>query len=680
MTKRLMSKLVYSLKSNAFRRGLRWVLVPIIIGAPLLAVFNGAIQSLALLCYMVLTVLDSDNNDKALWMAPRFLIVGIAFSVIMLPLVQILADGFFTIGIALIVCFLFVWITRRFRRMLPAAHITDGLMGRLDAWLRAAAAWRAAYAGTAGASGAHVSLPLSPILIAAGVSLIIAAASGLLGSPWHLTGSGIGSSIWNAHYLGAALQRAGNRLADGSIVGTGGLPAYIAIPDVPVLDAVKFLHPTAMGGVALTNIISVLCTWSFLLGATLLLETWNPNRYACALAGLLFLLQPLGYSIRIGAPFDLLASIFILVLAVRRNVPAIVLIGAAFLSGFLNIASGYELAVLAVLMWAFGYIKSGTLAVSIAAAGIASSILFADLIHAMAPAINLREVWWSSGELGRMLRTGEVSYFYLGVGLVVVAAIGGIVRMVRLGVIRELSFVIALFVTGGILAIPSRLGGVPLLLPSDLLDRITPMGWPSARLFELCIFALAIPMSFAAAAVLDFLWVALRRPRPLRALGWLLSALVLVAMLPRATQFVVPPTPPGASTVIFPIAEAGSNASLLESGALLQNAARILQPMPYVNVSPFYPGEAPNSPATIAKLRRFGVHTVVVLYFLYAEPDRLSVAPGLFDPRDYVEPALASNPNFQIQEVGANTEVYEVYRVIRVRKLGESYGSLFSAK
>ncbi len=101
-------------------------------------------------------------------------------------------------------------------------------------------------------------------------------------------------------------------------------------------------------------------------------------------------------------------------------------------------------------------------------------------------------------------------------------------------------------------------------------------------------------------------------------------------------------------------------AAAIESNALLEQGWKIIQPIPYIDGSPLAHGDAPDSEKTIAQLHRLDAKTAIVLYFLYARPELLSVAPKIYDLRDYVEPELQSNPNYHIEEVTANTEVYGI--------------------
>ncbi|HVS46310.1 MAG TPA: hypothetical protein VMS32_06540 [Verrucomicrobiae bacterium] len=623
---------------------------------------NGIVKNAALLGYIVLMVHTYRERPNALLPpAAGLLILGIVLSSFATPLGLSIAEGAFTLAIGHVVSFL-IALARQHRKNSEQLRNLVGRNNGLDA-VRKWVAGRKSFAAL-DPGWSFSGRPGSSILLVVVGSLLVAAASGLF-THWRLTGAGIGAPIWNVHILNAGLQRIGMRLSDASILTPTGTAAFVAIPDAPIFDLLKLLHPAALNGVAISNVASVGCVWLFIGGVTLLLETWLPNRYACASAALLFLLQPLGYSLRIGAPFDLLVPIFVLVLAVREKVSNPVLIGAALLSGLFNVAGGYELALLVTLMWSFGYLKNGRLVGGIAAAGVISSVAFSEMVHSMAPTIALGEAWWNSDALTHLFGTGALSAPFLGIALATITSIAGIVLMTNLRRARDLWFAIALFAVSAVLAIPPHLGGVPLLLPGHVLDRITPLGWPTARFFELSVFALTIPMSFAAAALLRFLWIVFKDPRPFTIARWVVLVALFLTLVPRTVDTTFPPTPRGARVVIFPIAQAGSLASVMEADALLQSEAQILQPIPFIDGSAFAQGEVPDASTTVAKLRRLRVQRVVIVYGLYRGPQSLSVSPGLYDPRDYIEPALGSNPNFRIQLVAENSEVYALTMMSR---------------
>ncbi|MHB8703200.1 MAG: hypothetical protein ACYC8W_03490 [Candidatus Tyrphobacter sp.] len=661
-----MTKLVRSLKeaprallgSSKARGVLAVLLLAAAVVSSLFGLTVGLVQTLILLCYLALMVSwYRDNREELLRWGTYLVGSGIVLGVVQIPTVDEVADTLMSVGICLIASYVALILTSLL--LLHVRRIPDASRAAsvgFKAWLSHASRPTVAEPGVPLGGAFYLALAIS-----IGLSAILAVSAGLSGGPWRLIGPGVGSSVWNVHVLEAPMLRVGHQLLDASVISRGGTAAFVAIPDSPLLDALKLLHPGNLSGPAVINLVIVLSVWGFLVGAFMFLRIWVRDTYACAAAALLLLGLPLGYDIRTAAPLDMVLPLLVAALAAQWVSPIVapVLVAVSLLSGFANAAGGYELALLSVMLRLFGYIRSTPLAVGIATAGLASSVLGAWIVYTMAPAVSLREAWWSSAELVRILGVEGVQLSSVEIALALAAVVAGGMLMAAMKEWRAVYFAVALFVVSAVLAVPSHLGGVPLLVPSHALDAMAPAGWPTARFLELSLLAAAIPITYAFARLFEGFLKWAQRSSVSTALAWALAAMPVLALLPRALPARLPPED-GSRVAIFPIAQAGSSGSVWEADALLRSGATLLQSNPYVTGSPLRYGEAPGAQATVTRLRRLGVQKIVLQYALYADPASLTVEPQLYGPRDYLEPELQVNPGFRIERLTANAEIYDL--------------------
>jgi len=105
-----------------------------------------------------------------------------------------------------------------------------------------------------------------------------------------------------------------------------------------------------------------------------------------------------------------------------------------------------------------------------------------------APDVPLAQAWWTSEQLPRIFWTEHIGMPWLAIAVSGVLIAYGIFVLLRAGHLGALRASAALVVLAGFFAIPTHMGGIPLLSPPALLGFL-PLGFPSARMLELVVFA-----------------------------------------------------------------------------------------------------------------------------------------------------------------------------------------------
>jgi len=581
-----------------------------------------------------------ERAERALWCALVLFIAGVLIRVPPFGVAEAASDGLIVLAVMLVVVYLCA----------PAvARIPNELRGIPD---RARQLFNAGK--RLGEQPSHP-IPRAAIILALAVSLFFAFQRPGAQS-WSLVGSPRGNVVWNAHVIGSNLTVQGRALLDPSIASVNGAATRVAIVDVPILDALKFAHSGELSGPTIVNLAALLGLWGLLLGGMFFVGNFCESRYAAAGAMLVFFALPLSFGIRFDAPFDLLVPVVFCAYMLSAQRPAIVLAAFALGAGLTNTASGYELAVLLIALRLSGYARSGFTWV-LAALGALGSAIFALATGALAPNVSLAQAWWSTDQLPRIFRTEgfEVSVGWTIIALVLV--VFGIKRMVEERAYRPLQFAATLAGLGLLFAIPTHLGGVPIISLARIL-QILPLGWPSARMLELAIFALTIPIAFSLKVALDF--VSTRVPMLVRVVPWVALGWLCFVLYPKPVPIAIPNQARGTTVVEFPIAEAGSVAGIAYADDLLVRGQRIVQPIVFVESGPLSVSDEPGVGRTQERLRRNGVSFVVMRGDLYETPSLRTVEPQVYDAKAFTEPHLQRNADYQLAEFAGAIDVYRL--------------------
>lgn len=598
----------------------------------------GLVQSTLLLAIALIGVrVFRGNRARLLTSALICVGVGIALRAIVSPAVQVAADSLIALSMTVIAAYLIgpplVRLAIRSRQVAgetvevfarPASGAPAGNEDRPN--LRTANAAKTPLDGWL------------PFLVAAVGILAL-----LFLPPQRFVGAESASLQWNAHVLGSDLLRSSLHLQDASIRLGAGSGAQVNIPDSLALSALKMLFPRAWPPF-FSNVVVLFGIGLFLLSSVLFLERLSFGRAASLAATILFLLLPVGLPIRFAAPLDLsIALLAVLALMSSRAAPRLYL-SAAFLCGFCNTASGYEYAVLLFVLGAFKVVPKGRYGWAVAL-GVAGSLVASSILRWMAPAASLREAWWYAAELQRIVWAEDLRIWVVVILAFAILAAAGIYAMTRRRVVPLLWTTVTLALGAAILAVPTHLGGIPILSPADLLWIIAPQGWPTARLLELAAFALTIPVAFAASLIFERF--AGRRPSLNPAVAWIGAAIVFGLSFPQSPGSALPIVAPNTAIVEFPIAEAGSRAGVIYAQELLAAKARVLQPLVFLDLpSALSVQSSPSQNETLKIMQRAGVQLVVVRPDFYAEPRWRTVEPQLYDASFFVEPALVAKPPY----------------------------------
>lgn len=575
---------------------------------------------------------------------------GLALGSVPFDIVRVLADGLVAAAFVIVVTVLFRYATegrnapaldrtalRRAVTAAPAgiAPALRALLLRFDrtTWARA---WKA--------------------VAVVAVLLCVAAAAGVARGQdgWRIVGGPDGAAVWNAAFLDAPLVRDGRYLRDAAIATQDGHAPRAGVADSPLLTAAKLAAPGHWPGVEIGNVLAVLDLAALLACALLFVAALSGTTGGAAVAIVAaVLVTPLLRQDAATAPFDVWPALAVATAAIRRPSPLLAVASAAL--GLLNVAGGYEFALLVLGLGLAGrlparFVWTATIA------GVVGSLVGALVSSALAPDATTLALYWSSNSLARLLRANGVSWPWA-VGalalLVLVAAWAWSLAKRERGTRGTAAAAIVALV----LAVPALLGGVPLLVPARLLDLL-PLGWPTARILTLAIVLLAVPVALAgralatrAAAVRD----------ALRALALiLLTATGCALALPSAPNVALPPIPPNGAAVELPVAESGSRASFVFADDLLERGARILQPVPYLAARTLLTG-GESADSVIGLLRKQPPPAFLAIRLdVYTDPAQRFAEPTVIDAADYAIPVLGHEADARMTSLTDQARVYQL--------------------
>ncbi|MBV9278247.1 MAG: hypothetical protein JOZ97_08435 [Candidatus Eremiobacteraeota bacterium] len=593
----------------------------------------GLPQSVLLLLVVLIGVrVFRGNRDAMLKPALLSLVLGVLLHPWQQPLVQALSDALFALSLTIVAVYVIgPPLVRLWRRVCANIASTTTTLARpaliandADAQpARQPAAWRL----------------WLPFILAAAVcvSLILIGSGSLIG----LQSAAL---QWNAHVLTSSVMRAGVHLRDPAII-SAGTPAFIGVPDSLLLSVLKMVDPNAWAAF-FANVVTLLSIGAFVIASLLFLQRLAFGWAASVIATTLFLLLPIGLYPRFAAPFDLSIALLALLPALSGRAKPATFLAAAFTVGFCNTANGYEYAALLAVLRAFNFTRaelSSRLYALAAILGIAGSLVASLLMKGLAPSLSLREAWWFAQELPRIVWAEALPVWWLAIFIFAILAVAGFYAMVRARPRRLLETSLVLAVGGGILALPTHAGGIPLISFAYVLQLIAPQGWPTARFLELAAFGLTIPIAFATGTF--FASLGSRAQFTRAAVVWA-SALILFALsLPQVQRSVLPRASANTAAVEFPIAEGGSRAGIIYAQDFFAAKARMLQPLIFVDIkSPLDLQSSPEQSQTIAAMRGSGVKWIVLRSDIYANPSARTVEPRLFSPAFSTQPPVDAGP------------------------------------
>lgn len=575
---------------------------------------------------------------------------GLALGAIPLEPLREFADGIVACAIVVVLTVLYREATAG--RRAPALG-RAGLRRRAAAVVPSAELWGRAVLRRLGDRAWHrlwIGVAIAAVL--ACVVLGTGAARGAEG--WRLVGGPDGAAAWNAAFLEASLQRDGAHVRDAAIATADNAPPRVGVADSPVFTAAKLAVPGRWFGPEIANLLAVLNLAALLVCAVLFVAALAGTAGGAAIAVVVALaLSPLLRQVGATAPFDLWPALAVMTLALRR--PSPFLIAAAAVLGLLNVAGGYELAVLALGLGLAGRLP-GRQAWALGAAGVAGSVAGGFLSGALAPDATTLSVWWSSNALTRLTRGSGIGWPWVVAALALAALVAGWFWALK-GRDRAARDAGIAAIVAGVLAMPALLGGVPLLVPARLLDAVA-LGWPTARILTLAIVLLAVPVA-----------VGLRMAggraagarAALRAIAFTAVAVVgFVAARPASPSVILPPIPAGSDVVELPLAESGSRASFIFADDLLERGARISQPLPYISAPALLPGDG-NADLVVDMLRRRPQPAFVAVRLdIYADPALRFAEPTVIDAADYAIPNLSDDPHATLSSLTDQARVYQV--------------------
>jgi len=471
---------------------------------------------------------------------------------------------------------------------------------------------------------------------------------------WRLVGGPDGPAVWNASFLDAPLQREGLHLRDAAIVTADGSPPRVGIADAPLLTAAKLADPAPWAGPEIANLFAILDLAALLFCAVMFVAALSGTTGGAAVAVVVALaLSPLLRQVAATAPLDLWPALAVMTLAMRRS--SVQLVAAGALLGLLNVAGGYELAVLALglglarrlpprFAWALG------------AAGVIGSLAGALISGALAPDATTLSLWWSSNVVVRLVRASGIAWSWTAAAVAFAALVAGWFWSLKHRDRGTRDAGIAAVVAGA-LAIPALLGGVPLLVPARILDVI-PLGWPTARILAIATVLIVVPVAIA----IRLLFERARGVRaPLRAIAFaVLAAAGFAIGRPATPEVILAPLPPRSDVVELPLAESGSRASFVFADDLLERGARILQPVPYVSVPALLSGDGNADRAIDVLRKRPGPAFVVIRLDVYGDPAQRFAEPTVIDAADYAVPNLSDDPRAVLSSLTDQARVYQL--------------------
>jgi hypothetical protein len=583
--------------------------------------------------------------------APRLAVVlaalGLALGSVPFDPLRAVGDGVVTCAILIVIASLL----RSVRADRPASQATWRLR-RTATRIRGEAAFRALVARLDGPTWHRlwVGVAVAAIVLVAAVGA--GTARGAAG--WRLVGGPDGAAVWNAGVLDSALERDGPTLRDPLFVTANGNAPRVGIADSPALTAAKLTLPGAWRGPEIANLLALADLVALLICAVLFVAELTGTVGGAAVGvTVVLLLAPLLRQLGLTAPFDLWPALLVATVALRRPSPWMAVAAAPL--GLLNVAGGYEAAVLALGLSLGGRLPART-GWAVGIAGVVGSLIGAIVSETVAPDVTTSSLWWSSNDLFRLTGASGIGWPWIGSALALLALIAAVFWSLSKrdsGALRAGGAA----VVAGALAIPALAGGVPLLVPARLLDAI-PLGWPTARILAVALVLLAVPV----AAAIRLLGARAHEARgPTRALGLIALTLVAFALTwPPSAQVVVPAVPPGSTVIELPLAEPGSRASFVFADDLLTRGARVLQPIPYVRVATKL-SSGDRTDAAIAAVRTLPRPAYVVLRVdIYADPAQRFVQPTVIDAADYAVPVLDRQPGATLWSLTDKARVYQL--------------------
>jgi hypothetical protein len=500
---------------------------------------------------------------------------------------------------------------------------------------------------------------LRRIAWAVGLTLGVLALGSALGAPnsasgWKMVGARDGAPVWNAAFLAGSLRPEAAALRDDRIVGPAGAAPRVGIADAPLLTALKRIAPGSWDGVRFVNLLSLADLWLCLIAAVWFVAKLSGTRGGAMVAvGAAFATTPVLPQVQLAAPFDLwpalLLASFVAGRPVRWAAPAVCALG------FLNVADGYEFALLA-----FGLAVAGLLtrraAIGLALLAVAGSVLAALLSRVLAPDATSFATWWSTNDIVTLGRSLDVHWGVVSRALCAIAIVAGwgVCLWAR---DRALHAPAAMLAVAAIIALPPVLGGVPLVVPSRLLEAL-PLGWPSARFVEIALLLAFVPLAIALRRLRDQRF---RRVAPV--LRWAAQvALILFAFgLGRtAAPHVIAPFARNTVVVEVPVSESRSRAAVLFSDELLESGARIVQPIPYVATDALI-GAATSFDAALDALQRFAPASgVIVREDVYTDPLERYAEPRILDAADFAVPDAEKETRLKLRTITEQAQVYDL--------------------
>ncbi|MBV8363150.1 MAG: hypothetical protein JO193_01140 [Candidatus Eremiobacteraeota bacterium] len=586
-------------------------------------------QSVLLLAIALVGVrVFRDNRETQLTIAVGLLIAGAVLHPWPQPLVQALSDALFALAITVVAVYIIGP---------PVVRLGRRIRGE---WARARQTLASPAPDFSGGEPLPLAHPMSrrawmPFIVAAILLLILAAIGGRA-----LTGLESASLQWNAHVLTTSVARHGAHLSDPSIVVGGGSNAYVAVPDSFFLSLLKLIVPVAWAPF-FTNLITLTSFGLFIYAGIVFLRWLTLGWVECVIATTLFVLLPIGLQPRFAAPFDLSLALLVIVPALSGTAKPLTFLTSSFAVGLCNTANGYELAALIAALGGFRLLRaprSNTLVALGAGVGVVGSIVGGMLVKALAPSSSLREAWWFTQEIPRIVWAERLPVWWPAILLFILLAFCGFYAMARARLFSVLGASVVLAAGGALLALPTQLGGIPLVSPARVLQLIAPFGWPTARLLEVAAFALTVPLAYAASLLFAS---AARKPRFAATVVWVGALIVLALCLPRSPTTAIPNEAVNSGVVQFPIAEGGSRAGVMYAEDFFAAKARMLQPLIFVDTpAPLDLTAAPEAPSAVAAMRNAGVRFVLLRSDVYAKPEWRTVEPRLFSPAFSAQPAI----------------------------------------
>lgn len=570
--------------------------------------------------------------------------VGMVGAAAPAELVRQLGDGFIGAATVLMILLLATPALRRFR------------VGRVRRWIGDSPGRALAWAGTAAVAFdrfASANAVRYAAVAAAALTVVVAVAAPRSELGWNLVGARDGAAVSNAAFFSGALRPDGIALRDDRILTAGDAAPRVGIADSPLLTALKRLAPGRWDGVRVGNLLAIAGVWLFLWAAVLFVASLSGTRGGAFGAVLLAsLATPLVFQIRAAAPFDLWPALLLALVAARSSPRWLAAASAAL--GMLNVADGYELAVVVLLLAAMHRLPAVRAAL-LAGLGIAGSLLGAIVSHLLAPDAALFATWWSTNDIGTLVTALDVEWSAIAsaAGLALIAAAWVFSLANRERALRPLVLFLAISL---VLALPPVFGGVPLIAPSRLFEAL-PVGWPSARFLDLALLLAVVPVALAlrrlGGARFDLLRPAIRWAGQAA-----LVVLALRAALPLSPHVVTPALPEGSVYVELPVAEARSRASVIFADDLIERGVRIAQPDPYVTATALVT-PARSFDATMAAIDRLVPQGGVVLRDdVYLTPSLRYAEPTILSAEDYAVPDVRHDDRLELRTLTEQSRVY----------------------